>query len=174
METIKFTKMHGCGNDYVYIDCMEQSPDRPEALAREMSDRHCGIGADGIILILPSSAADFRMRMFNADGSEGAMCGNATRCIGKYVFDRGLTDRTRITLETLSGVKYLTLFPGADGKIESVTVDMGEPSFDPARIPVKADSNLGVKAVCPTGEPWSLPPVDGQPPRGGFHLRPFR
>ena len=78
METIKFTKMHGCGNDYVYIDCMEQSPDRPEALAREMSDRHCGIGADGIILILPSSAADFRMRMFNADGSEGAMCGNAT------------------------------------------------------------------------------------------------
>ena len=111
METIKFTKMHGCGNDYVYIDCMEQSPDRPEALAREMSDRHCGIGADGIILILPSSAADFRMRMFNADGSEGAMCGNATRCIGKYVFDRGLTDRTRITLETLSGVKYCILFP---------------------------------------------------------------
>ena len=166
METIKFTKMHGCGNDYVYIDCMEQSPDRPEALAREMSDRHCGIGADGIILILPSSAADFRMRMFNADGSEGAMCGNATRCIGKYVFDRGLTDRTRITLETLSGVKYLTLFPGADGKIESVTVDMGEPSFDPARIPVKADSNLGVKAGLSDGRTMELTAVSMGNPHG--------
>lgn len=128
--------MHGCGNDYVYIDCMEQSPDRPEALAREMSDRHCGIGADGIILILPSSAADFRMRMFNADGSEGAMCGNATRCIGKYVFDRGLTDRTCITLETLSGVKYLHLVPGHDGRIVSVTVDMGLPELTPNLIPV--------------------------------------
>lgn len=166
METIKFTKMHGCGNDYVYIDCMEQSPDRPEALAREMSDRHCGIGADGIILILPSSAVDFRMRMFNADGSEGAMCGNATRCIGKYVFDRGLTDRTRITLETLSGVKYLTLFPGADGKIESVTVDMGEPSFDPARIPVKADSNLGVKAGLSDGRTMELTAVSMGNPHG--------
>ena len=166
METIKFTKMHGCGNDYVYIDCMEQSPDRPEALAREMSDRHCGIGADGIILSLPSSAADFRMRMFNADGSEGAMCGNATRCIGKYVFDRGLTDRTRITLETLSGVKYLTLFPGADGKIESVTVDMGEPSFDPARIPVKADSNRGVKAGLSDGRTMELTAVSMGNPHG--------
>lgn len=104
--------------------------------------------------------------MFNADGSEGAMCGNATRCIGKYVFDRGLTDRTRITLETLSGVKYLTLFPGADGKIESVTVDMGEPSFDPARIPVKADSNLGVKAGLSDGRTMELTAVSMGNPHG--------
>ena len=166
METIKFTKMHGCGNDYVYIDCMEQSPDRPEELSKEMSDRHCGIGADGIILILPSAKADFRMRMFNADGSEGAMCGNATRCIGKYVFDRGLTDRTAITLETLSGVKYLTLFPGSDGKIESVTVDMGEPSFVPSDIPVAAPSNLGVKAALADGREIELTAVSTGNPHG--------
>lgn len=166
METIKFTKMHGCGNDYVYIDCMEQSPDRPEALAREMSDRHCGIGADGIILILPSSAADFRMRMFNADGSEGAMCGNATRCIGKYVFDRGLTDRTRITLETLSGVKYLSLALGNDGKVESVTVDMGEPEFIPELIPVLADRNLAIPAEADGGEMMEINAVSTGNPHG--------
>lgn len=167
METIKFTKMHGLGNDYVYIDCMEGCPDRLEELAREMSDRHCGIGGDGIILILPSETADFRMRMFNADGSEGAMCGNGVRCIGKYVFDHGLTDRTTITLETLSGVKYLTLFPGADGKIAKVTVDMGEPCFEPARIPLDAPSNLGVRLTVPSsGEEIELTAVSMGNPHG--------
>lgn len=151
METIKFTKMHGIGNDYVYIDCLNSTPERPEELAVEMSDRHCGVGGDGIILILPSDLADFRMRMFNADGSEGAMCGNAVRCIGKYLFDRGLTDRTSLTLETLSGVKYLTLYPGEDGKIATVRVDMGEPCFEPNKIPVNSDSNLNIAVETPDG-----------------------
>lgn len=166
METIKFTKMHGLGNDYVYIDCMKRCPDRLNELAREMSDRHCGVGGDGIILILPSEIADFRMRMFNADGSEGAMCGNGARCIGKYVYDHGLTDRTNITLETLSGVKFLTLYPGKDGKIESITVDMGEPVFDTEKIPVDAPRNTSVKVTVPSGREVELTAVSMGNPHG--------
>lgn len=143
-EKLRFTKMHGIGNDYIYIDCSNGSPSNPEALSILLSNRHKGIGGDGIILICPSECADFKMRIFNADGSEAKMCGNGSRCVGKYVYDNGLTDKLELTLETLSGVKYLTLHPGSDGKIETVTVDMGAPTFEPTSIPVIADSNIGI------------------------------
>ena len=152
---MKFTKMHGIGNDYIYVDCFKETVADPEGLALKYSDRHKGIGGDGVILIMPSEVADFRMRMFNADGSEGKMCGNGTRCVGKYVYDRGLTDKTEITLETLSGIKYLTLHP-ENGEIKSVTVDMGLCSFAPADIPLSADSEQ-IKAplnVC--GRDWEI------------------
>ncbi len=123
---MKFTKMHGLGNDYIYFNCLNEEIPNPEDLSIKLSDRHFGVGGDGIILILPSDKADFRMRMFNADGSEGAMCGNATRCIGKYVYERGLTDKTKLTLETRSGIKYLTLNV-ENGTVQSVAVDMGAP-----------------------------------------------
>ncbi len=143
-EKLRFTKMHGIGNDYVYIDCTSGSPSNPEALSILLSDRHKGVGGDGIILICPSECADFKMRIFNADGSEAKMCGNGSRCVGKYVYDNGLTDKLNLTLETLSGVKYLTLHPGSDGKIESATVDMGAPELNPPSIPVIADSNIEI------------------------------
>ncbi len=132
---MKFTKMHGLGNDYIYINCFEEQVDNPASLAIEMSDRHFGIGSDGLVLIMPSKIADFRMRMFNSDGSEAEMCGNATRCVGKYVYDNGLTDKENISLETLAGIKYLELF-AKDGKVERVRVDMGEPVLTPQLIPV--------------------------------------
>ena len=166
MESLKFTKMHGIGNDYVYLDCTASSPGNLEDLARRISDRHTGVGGDGLVLILPSEIADFKMRMFNADGSEGRMCGNASRCIGKYVYERGLTDRENITLETLSGVKYLTLSVGADGKVESVTVDMGEPEFIPELIPVLADRNLGIPAEADRGEILTINAVSTGNPHG--------
>lgn len=166
MKEIQFTKMHGIGNDYVYIDCMEREPERLEELAVEMSDRHTGVGGDGIILILPSQMADFKMRIFNADGSEAMMCGNGTRCIGKYVYDHGLTHKTEITLETLSGVKYLTLYPGSDGKIESVTVDMGEPCLVPSEIPVRAESNRDIQLSNSKGEKFSVTAVSMGNPHG--------
>lgn len=121
---MKFTKMHGLGNDYVYLNCLEKMPADPSALARAVSDRHFGIGSDGLICICPSETADFRMRMFNADGSEGAMCGNGIRCVGKYVRDKKLTNKTNLTIDTLSGVKRLTLHK-EQGRVTSVTVDMG-------------------------------------------------
>ena len=133
--------MHGIGNDYVYIDCMTSCPLNLPSLAREMSDRHRGIGGDGIILILPSSEADFKMRIFNADGSEARMCGNGSRCVAKYVYDNHLTDKRHLTLETLSGVKHLFLKPGQDGLISEVTVDMGEPSLSCSDIPVNSVEN---------------------------------
>ena len=106
---MKFTKMQGLGNDYIYINAFEERADDPPALARRMSDRHFGVGGDGLVLIAPSDKADFRMIMYNADGSRGAMCGNASRCVAKYVYDRGMTDKTVVTLETDSGVKTLNL-----------------------------------------------------------------
>ena len=136
MEEILFTKMHGAGNDYLYVNCMDSVPSDIPQLAIDMSDRHKGVGADGLILIIPSDIADFRMRMFNADGSEGRMCGNASRCIAKYVHDYGLTDATTVTLETLSGVKTLVMHPDADGHVGMVTVDMGAPVLEAARVPV--------------------------------------
>ena len=166
MEALKFTKMHGIGNDYVYIDCTASCPDNLEDLARRMSDRHTGIGGDGLVLILPSEIADFKMRIFNAVGSEARMCGNASRCIGKYVYDRGLTDRENITLETLSGVKYLSLALGNDGKVESVTVDMGEPEFIPELIPVLADRNLAIPAEADGGEMMEINAVSTGNPHG--------
>jgi diaminopimelate epimerase len=132
---MKFTKMHGAGNDYVYVNGFTETVDDPAALAIRVSDRHKGIGSDGLVLILPSETCDFRMRMFNADGSEAQMCGNATRCIAKYVYDRGLTDKETITLETNGGVKILQLYP-VDGKVERVTVDMGEPVLTTKNVPV--------------------------------------
>lgn len=123
---MEFTKMHGLGNDYIYLNCMEDTPDDPGELARKLSDRHFGIGGDGLICICPSGRADFRMRMFNADGSEGAMCGNGIRCVGKYVYDKGLTHRTELSIETAAGLRRLTLWP-EQGKVERVTVAMGAP-----------------------------------------------
>lgn len=136
---MKFTKMHGIGNDYIYFNCLEKEIENPEELSIKLSDRHFGVGGDGIVLILPSDKADFRMRMFNADGSEGKMCGNATRCIGKYVYEKGITDKKEITLETLSGIKTLKLSVNEKNKVESVEVNMGEAILKASEIPVKFD-----------------------------------
>ena len=133
---LTFSKMHGIGNDYIYINCFQEKVSDPEKLSVFLSDVRFGVGSDGLVLILPSDKADFRMRIFNADGSEAMMCGNATRCIGKYVYDMGMTTKTEISLETNSGIKYLTLYPGTDGKIESVKVDMGKAILVPKEIPV--------------------------------------
>ena len=133
---MKFTKMQGAGNDYVYINGFSEKIEEPGKLARRISDRHFGIGSDGLVLILPSRSADFRMRMFNADGSEAEMCGNASRCIGKYVYDKGLTRKTELTLETKAGIRRLKLF--VSGKaVDNIEVDMGEPLLSPAAIPVE-------------------------------------
>ncbi len=138
---MKFTKMHGTGNDYIYVNGLVENIENPAEFAIQYSDRHKGIGSDGLVMILASDTCDFRMRMFNADGSESEMCGNASRCIGKYVYDKGLTNKTTLTLETLAGVKVLQLFIGADQKVEKVTVDMGEPILDAALIPVTSGKN---------------------------------
>ena len=123
---MRFTKMQGLGNDYVYLDCTKDLPGDLPRLAVTVSDRHYGVGSDGLICICPSEAADFRMRMFNADGSEGEMCGNGIRCVGKFVYDKGLTAKTRLSIETLAGVKHLELRT-EDGAVSAVTVDMGIP-----------------------------------------------
>lgn len=132
---MKFTKMHGCGNDYVYVNGFEEQVDHPDEVSRFVSDRHFGIGSDGLIVIQPSDCADFRMAMYNADGSEGAMCGNGIRCVAKYVYDHGMTDQTKIRVETKSGIKLLDL-KTENGKVSEVTVDMGTPVTTPADIPV--------------------------------------
>lgn len=132
---MKFTKMQGLGNDYIYFECINQELKEPEKLSIKLSDRHFGVGGDGIVMILPSKVADFRMRMFNADGSEGQMCGNATRCIGKYVYEKGLTNKTELTLETLGGIKNLKL-EVVLGKVNSVLVNMGNAILNPKEIPV--------------------------------------
>ena len=125
---IRFTKMHGAGNDYIYVNTMRYQIDNPEDLAVEWSRPHTGIGSDGLVLIGSSTVADFSMRIFNADGSEAMMCGNASRCVGKYLYEEGLTSKTEITLETLSGIKILKLHLTADNHADAVTVDMGEPA----------------------------------------------
>lgn len=132
---MKFTKMHGCGNDYVYVNCFTEAVDDPEKVAKYVSDRHFGIGSDGLILIKPSKVADFEMAMYNADGSRGEMCGNGIRCVAKYVYDYGLTDQTDISVETLAGIKYLHLTVD-DGKVSQVRVNMGAPILEAAQIPV--------------------------------------
>jgi len=143
---MKFTKMHGAGNDYVYVNCFEEKIEDPAALSIRISDRHKGIGSDGLILIMPSDTCDFRMRMFNADGSEAQMCGNGSRCVGKFVYDKGLTNKTNITLETKAGVRRLELFP-RNGFVEKVKVDMGEPVLTASKIPVIADGDTVVGKV---------------------------
>lgn len=141
---MKFTKMHGIGNDYVYVDCTEQELEHPDAVSRYVSDRHFGIGADGLILIKASRTADFCMDMYNADGSRGEMCGNGIRCVAKYVYDHGLTDKDEIAIETLAGIKYLKLTV-TDGKVEKVRVNMGAPILKPDEIPVAAEREPVVK-----------------------------
>ena len=135
---MKFTKMHGLGNDYVYVNCFEEKIDNPPAVARFVSDRHFGIGSDGLIMINPSKTADFEMEMYNADGSRGEMCGNGIRCVAKYVYDYGLTDKTQISVETLGGIKYLDLTV-EDGKVSLVKVDMGKPELEADLIPITSE-----------------------------------
>ena len=135
---MKFTKMHGCGNDYVYVDCTKKRLDNPEKVSEFVSDRHFGIGSDGLILINPSEVADFEMAMYNADGSRGEMCGNGIRCVAKFVYDKGLTDKTTITIETLAGIKTLDLTV-KNGAVETVKVNMGSPELKSELIPVVSD-----------------------------------
>lgn len=132
---MKFTKMHGIGNDYVYVNCFEEHVENPSELAVKVSRLHYGVGSDGLIMICPSDVADFEMKMYNADGSESEMCGNGTRCVGKYVYDRGLTDKTTVSLMTGAGLKLLKLRV-VDGKVATVRVDMGAPELRPELIPV--------------------------------------
>ena len=153
---MKFTKMHGCGNDYVYVNCFEETVENPADVARFVSDRHYGIGSDGLILICPSEIADFRMAMYNLDGSEGKMCGNGVRCIAKYVYDHHLTDKNQISLETLGGIKYLDLNI-KDGKVETVKVDMGEPILKPEDIPVNISKDVVIdEPVEVDGRIWNM------------------
>ena len=137
---LQFTKMHGLGNDYVYMDAINQKIEKRSELAKFVSDRHFGIGSDGLILICPSEKADFRMQMFNQDGSEAEMCGNGIRCVGKFVYDKGLTNKETITVETLAGIKTLVMTT-KNGKIETARVDMGKPILEPEKIPVISDEN---------------------------------
>lgn len=141
---MKFTKMHGCGNDYVYVNCLEEVIEDRSLTAVKVSDRHFGIGSDGLICIDPSDVADFKMDMYNADGSQGKMCGNGIRCVGKYVYDYGLTDKTCITVETLAGIKELELSV-VNHKVESVRVCMGKPDFTSSNIPVVSDKETAVE-----------------------------
>jgi diaminopimelate epimerase len=137
---VKFTKMQGCGNDYVYVNCLEENIKDANEFARVVSDRHFGIGSDGLILIKSSKVADFMMHMYNVDGSQGEMCGNAIRCVGKYVYDHKMTDKTSLSIETLGGIKYLELLV-ENGTVTQVTVDMGEPILTPKRIPIDVDAD---------------------------------
>lgn len=137
---MRFTKMQGLGNDYVYVNCFQETIENPSEAAIKVSDRHFGIGSDGLILIKPSEVADFRMDMYNADGSQAEMCGNGIRCVAKYVYDYGLTDQTEISVETLAGIKYLKL-QIMDGKVVRITVNMGQPELVPDKIPVQADGD---------------------------------
>lgn len=153
---MNFTKMHGCGNDYIYVNLFEEKVEDPKNTAIKVSDRHFGIGADGLVLIGPSEIADFRMRIFNADGSEAEMCGNATRCVAKYVYEHRLTNKTIITLETGAGIKELVLTV-KDGIVELVRVDMGEPILEAKEIPVIADKSPVVdEPLLVDGKEWRM------------------
>jgi len=149
---MKFTKMQGCGNDYVYIDCTKTQVLGDVAdLAVKISDRHFGVGSDGLILIKPSENADFFIDMYNSDGSRGKMCGNGIRCVGKFVYDKGLTDKTELKIETLSGIKNLKLSV-ENGKVDLVTVDMGSPDLKPENIPVITDKNVMINEPIIVGD----------------------
>lgn len=142
---MKFTKMQGLGNDYVYVNCFKEKIENPSELAIKVSNRNFGVGSDGLIMINPSKVADFEMEMYNADGSRGEMCGNGIRCVGKYVYDYGLTDKTSISVETLGGIKYLELMV-EDGKVKLVKVDMGSPELVPDKIPIVAEDQTVINA----------------------------
>lgn len=156
---LEFTKMEGLGNDYIYVDAA-RFPLAAAALAVSLSDRHFGVGADGLVLIGRSEVADFSMRMFNADGSEGMMCGNAARCIGKYVYERGLTDKTSLTMETRAGIKRLNLHLAADGSVESVTVDMGKARIVQQNLELEAAGQTFRGTVVDVGNPHFVIPCD--------------
>ena len=170
---MKFTKMHGLGNDYVDVNCLEEQVENPSEMARWVSDRHFGIGSDGLILIRPSASADFEMEMYNADGSRGEMCGNGIRCVAKYVYDYGLTDKTSISVETLGGIKHLDMTV-EEGKVSLVRVDMGKPVLRAEAIPIACervaeecvvdeDSVLGGEAVSEYREEASCKKVIDEP-----------
>ncbi len=144
MNRLKFTKMQGAGNDYIYINCFEETVRDPEKFSIKVSDRHFGIGSDGLILISPSDKADFRMNIYNADGSEGMMCGNGIRCVAKYVYDNGMTDKDEISVETRSGIKYIKVFT-ENGKVTSARVNMGAPILEAEKIPTKFDGDSVVR-----------------------------
>ena len=146
---MKFTKMHGCGNDYVYVNCFKEEVKAPKKVAQLVSDRHFGIGSDGLIRICPSEKADFLMDMYNADGSHSGMCGNGIRCVGKYVYDYGMTDKTTVTIEAGGKVKTLEL-QVENGKVKTATVDMGEPVMKPELVPVVSDKEAVI------GEPITV------------------
>ena len=153
---MKFTKMHGCGNDYVYVNLFEEQLDNPAEVSIKVSDRHFGIGSDGLITIGPSDKADFRMHIYNADGSEAEMCGNGIRCVAKYVYDHKLTDKTEITVETGAGVLTLILYP-ENGKVQQVRVDMGEPILTPADIPVVSEKDQVIdEPIEVGGKTWNM------------------
>ncbi len=167
---MKFTKMHGLGNDYIYVNAFEETIDHPSALARAISDRHFGVGSDGLVLIAPSSIADFQMIMFNADGSQGEMCGNASRCVAKYVYDRGMTDQTTVTLETLGGVKTLHMTIEG-GKVASVRVDMGAPKLECAQVPCLLGEGVVKKArIKALDREFEITPVNTGNPHGVIFL----
>ena len=152
---MKFTKMHGIGNDYVYVNCFEESIKNPAEVSKFVSDRHFGIGSDGLILISPSAKADFRMNIYNADGSQAEMCGNGIRCVAKYVYDYGLTDKTEISVETLAGIKYLKL-QVENGKVATVEVNMGAPILEPKKIPVAVERKTYHMTCVSMGNPHAI------------------
>lgn len=159
MPQVKFTKMHGIGNDYVYINCFEQEIENPNELAIKMSPRRFSVGADGVILICPSDVADAKMRMFNLDGSEGKMCGNGIRCVGKYVYDNGIAHKSTVTVETLSGIKTLEI-TDKDGLADTITVDMGKAELAPEKIPAIADCESIIDtAITVNGEGYNITAV---------------
>ena len=146
---LEFTKMQGIGNDYVYIDCTKKELEKPEKISQIVSDRHFGIGSDGLILILNSKVADFKMEIYNADGSQAEMCGNGIRCVAKFVYDKGLTEKTKLKIETLAGIKELELNV-ENGKVKTVKVDMGEPILEAEKIPVYIDEKMKAEGITPT------------------------
>ena len=153
---MKFTKMHGIGNDYVYVNCFKETVEHPSEMAIKVSDRHFGIGSDGLILIKPSEVADGKMEMYNADGSQGAMCGNGIRCVAKYMYDYGITDKTSISVETKSGIKYLDLTI-KDGKVDTVKVNMGTPILKAVDIPVRSEKEQVIdEPVMVDGKEWKI------------------
>ena len=153
---MKFTKMHGIGNDYVYVNCFKETVEHPSEAAIKVSDRHFGIGSDGLILIKPSEVADGKMEMYNADGSQGAMCGNGIRCVAKYMYDYGITDKTSISVETKSGIKYLDLTI-KDGKVDTVKVNMGTPILKAVDIPVHSEKEQVIdEPVMVDGKEWKI------------------
>ncbi len=155
---INFTKMHGIGNDYVYVNCMEKELENPGEISIAVSPRHFSVGSDGLIMICHSDVADAKMRMFNADGSEGKMCGNGIRCVGKYLYDKGIVNKTDITVETLSGIKKLKLNI-VNGKADTICVDMGKAILEPKEIPVISDDIMINKPVMVNGKEYKLTAV---------------